>query len=271
MWQKFKEQLPAVIVTVLIIGGAAYWFHLRTIAKTTAAQQAEIAALREQTNAEIKSAAADHRRQIEAVNTLLKDAIQKRSADVFMTEEEISKLNQERVNQLAEAIATRIQPFGGVPTTPAEAEAQQNAQVDKVGNRLAERIQPILTQMAADQNLTRDAINAYSQRISDQVGLVLTAELAKNQQLNNNLAAAQSVARESLALSQEVTALYLSSFKDQGILTRILTLPANVVRDASKMSIVTSTERKKIEESLVSRMNGIESRLQEIAAAAPKK
>jgi len=271
MWQKLKEQLPAVILTVVIIGAAAYWLHTRTIAETTASQQTEIALLREQTNAEIKAAAEESRRQVESVNTLLKDAISKRAADVFMTDEEVSKLNQERVNQLAAAIAAKIQPFSPLPTSPEDAERQQSEQVDKVGDRLAQRIQPILAQMAADQNLTRESIGTYSQKISDQVGNLLTAELAKNQQLNNNLGATQAVARESLALSQEVTALYLSSFKDQGILTRILTLPANVIRDASKLSIVNSSERKKIEEALIARMNSIDGRLREIAASQPTK
>jgi len=271
MWQKIKEQLPAVLLTVVIIGAAAYWLHTRTIAETTASQQQELALLREQTNAEIKAASEESRRQIESVNTLLKDAISKRSADVFMTDDEVRKLNQERVNQLAQAIATKIQPFNPLPKSPEDAERQQAEQVDKVGDRLASRIQPILAQMASDQNLTRDSIAAYSQKISDQVGNLLTAELAKNQQLNNNLNATQAVARESLALSQEVTALYLSSFKDQGILTRLLTLPANVVRDASKLSIVNSTERKKIEESLVGRMNAIDGRLREIASSQPSK
>ncbi|MFN5559349.1 MAG: hypothetical protein ACK5CF_01155 [Opitutaceae bacterium] len=270
-WSKLSDQLPAVILTVAIIGGLAYWMHTRTLAETAASQQAELARLRDQTNAEIKASAEENRRQIEAVNTLLKDAISKRSAEVFMTDDEVNKLNQERVNQLAAAIATKIQPFTPLPTTPEDAERQQTEQVNKVGDRLSQRIQPILAQMAADQNLTRDSINAYSQKISDQIGVVLTSELAKNQQLNNNLAATQSVARESLALSQEVTALYLSSFKDQGVLTRLLTLPANVVRDASKLSIVNSAERKRIEEDLVRRMNAIDARLKEIGAAQPTK
>jgi hypothetical protein len=270
-WSKLFDQLPAVILTVAIIGGLAYWMHTRTLAQTAASQQAELALLRDQTNAEIKAAAEENRRQIEAVNTLLKDAISKRSAEVFMTDDEVNKLNQERVNQLAAAIATKIQPFTPLPTTPEDAERQQTEQVNKVGDRLSQRIQPILAQMAADQNLTRDSINGYSQKISDQIGVVLTSELAKNQQLNNNLAATQSVARESLALSQEVTALYLSSFKDQGVLTRLLTLPANVVRDASKLSIVNSAERKRIEEDLVRRMNAIDARLKEIGAAQPTK
>ncbi|MBM3874313.1 MAG: hypothetical protein FJ382_11390 [Verrucomicrobia bacterium] len=271
LWTKLADQLPAVILTVVIIGGIAYWMHTRTLAETAASQQAELARLRDQTNAEIKAAAEENRRQIESVNTLLKDAIAKRSAEVFMTDDEVNRLNQERVNQLAQAIAAKIQPFTPLPTTPEDAERQQTEQVNKVGDRLSQRIQPILAQMAADQNLTRESINGYSQKISDQIGVVLTTELAKNQQLNNNLAATQSIARESLALSQEVTALYLSSFKDQGVLTRLLTLPANVVRDVSKLSIVNSAERKQIEEDLVRRMNAIDQRLKEIGAAQPTK
>ena len=40
--------------------------------------------------------------------------------------------------------------------------------------------------MAKDQNLTREQINAYSVKISDQINNVLTTELAAKQQLNNN-------------------------------------------------------------------------------------
>jgi hypothetical protein len=109
----------------------------------------------------------------------------------------------------------------------------------------------------------------YSQSISDQVGTVLTAEMAKNQKLNNNLQETQAVAQDSLALSHQITALYLSSFKDQGLLTRLLTLPANVVKDAASMSIVNSTDKKKIEQDLINRMNQIEKRLEEVQAQNP--
>ncbi|MFI5337378.1 MAG: hypothetical protein ACHQ5A_11375, partial [Opitutales bacterium] len=98
-----------------------------------------------------------------------------------------------------------------------------------------------------------------------------TTEMARNQQLNNNLLAADSVAQDSLKLSHEVTALYLSSFKDQGLLTRLLTLPANVVRDAASMSIVNSSDRKKMEERLVNEMNEIQKRLDELQTQMPKK
>jgi hypothetical protein len=135
---------------------------------------------------------------------------------------------------------------------------------------MADRIQPILSEMAKDQNLTRDSIAQYSQRISDQVGNVLTAELAKNQQLNNNLQQTQAAAQDALKLSHEITALYLSSFKDQGLITRLLALPANVVKDAASLSIVNSSDRKKVEEQLVARMGEIEKRLSELHALAPQ-
>jgi hypothetical protein len=271
MWQNLKAQIPAVILTALLVGGAIFWFHQKTVQDLATRQQAEMNALREQTNAEMKASAEETRRHIEAVNTLLKDAIAKRSADVFMTDEEVQKLNQEKMNQLAEAIAQKVLPYGQVPKTPEEAEKIQNDQIDKVGGRLAERISPILAEMSKDQNLTRESIGQYSQRISNQISGVLTAEMARNQELNNNLMTAQTIAQDSMKLSHEITALYLSSFKDQGLLTRLLSLPANVVRDAASMSIVNSSDRKKMEERLVSEMNALQKRLDELQTQVPKK
>lgn len=271
MWQKLKEQLPAVLITVVIIFGAAYWIHEKTVQEMSAKQQAALDALREQHAAELRASAEETGRRIEAVNNLLKDAIQKRAADALMTDEEFAKINADKVNQLAEAIATKIQPYNPLPKTPEEAEKIQNEQVDKVSSRMADKIQPILAEMAKDQNLTRDSLASYSQKISDQVGAVLTAELAKNQQLNNNLQSTQAIARDSLRLSHEVTALYLSSFKDQGLVTRLLSLPANVVRDATTLSFVNSSERRKVEERLVQQMNDIEKRLNDVQAQAPRK
>jgi hypothetical protein len=271
MLQKLKEQFPAIFLTALIVAGVVFWFHQKTVTDLAAQQQKQLNELREQQNAERKADAEENRRHIEAVNQLLKDAIAKRQADVFMTDEEVNKLNSEKVNQLADAIAKKVLPYGQVPKTPEEAEKLQNEQVDKVGGRLAEKISPILSEMAKDQNLTRESINQYSQRISDQISGALTAEMSRNQQLNSQLATSETIAQDSLKLSHEVTALYLSSFKDQGLLTRILTLPANVVRDAANLSIVSSSERKKMEERLVSEMNALQKRLDEMQAALPKK
>lgn len=269
MWQKFKEQLPAIIIIALIIAGAAFWL-LKTVNDMTAHQQQQMADLRKETNAEMKASAQETRSQIDAINSLLKDAIQKHSADMFMTQQEVAKMNEKRVDQLAEAIARKMEPYNPLPKTPEEAEHQQNEQIDKVSSRLAERIQPILADMAKDQNLTRDQINAYSQKISDQISNVLTTELAAKQKLNNNLIATEAVARDSLTLAQKVTALYLSTFKDQSVVSRLLTLPANVVRDAAHLSIVDNTQRKKVEDQLAGQMNSLEKRLTEIEAQMPK-
>ena len=103
------------------------------------------------------------------------------------------------------------------------------------------------------------------------MGNVLTAELAKNQVLQNNIVTTQTVAQDSLKLSHEITALYLSSFKDQGLITRLLTLPANVIKDAASLSIVNSTERKKREAELVAKMAELDKRLTEIQAQSPTK
>jgi ParB-like chromosome segregation protein Spo0J len=145
----------------------------------------------------------------------------------------------------------------------------QNEQVDKVSSRMTERIQPILAEMARDQNLTRDSISQYSQRISDQVGNVLAAEMDRNQQLNNNLQQTQAAAQDALKITHEITALYLSSVKDQGLITRLLTLPANVVKDAASLSIVSNSDRKRIEAELVGKMTDIERRLTDLQASAP--
>ncbi len=268
MWQKFTEQLPAVFLTALLVIGGAFWLHQQTVTQMAARQQSELAPLREANDA-LKAASEENRKQIESTNKLLRDAIAKREADMFRTDEELQKLNTERMNALAEAIAKKVMPFNPLPKSAEEAERQQTEQVDKVSGRMAERIQPILAEMARDQNLTRESITQYSQRISDQIGSVLTAELAKNQQLNNNLQQTQAVAQDALKLSHEITALYLSSFKDQGLITRLLSLPANVVKDAASLSIVTSSDRKKVEEQLVAKMAEIDKRLQQIQAAAP--
>jgi hypothetical protein len=270
MWQKLKEQLPTILLTVIIVVASAYWLHQKTVTDMSARQQTELAPLREQNDA-LKVAAEDNRRQIEAVDKLLKDAISKRQADVFMTDEEVAKLNEAKVDQLAEAIAKKVQPYNPLPKTPEEAEQMQNEQVDKVSTRMAEKIQPILAEMSQDQNLTRESIAAYSQKISDQVGTVLTSELAKNQQLNNNLQATQAVAQESLALSHEITALYISSLKDQGLLTRLLTLPANVVKDVANLNIVEKRDKDKIAQDLVEKMTQIEQRLAELQAQQPQR
>jgi hypothetical protein len=260
MWNKFKDQLPLIVIMIGLIAGAAYWLHTRTLDELTRLQQAEITRL-EIAN---QATADDTRRQIEGVNVLLRDAIERRSSDLFMNDEELAAVNEARIEELAGAIARQIQPFTPTPRTPDEAAEQEEAQLDRVSSGIAQRIEPILARMAADQNLSAESLADYSRTISDQISVVLTSELARNRQLSANLAESQVVAQESLGLSQELAALYLSSFRDQGVLTRLLTLPANVIRDASQLSIVNSSERRQKEEELMGRLAEIQRKLEAV-------
>jgi hypothetical protein len=269
MWQKLKEQLPAIILTAVLITGAGFWVHTQTVADMTAKEEADLAPLREQNEA-LKATTEENRQTIEATNKLLKDAISKREADMFRTDEEIQKLNGERMDALAEAIAKKVQPYNPLPKSPEEAEKMQNEQVDKVSSRMVLKITPILNEMASDQNLTRQSIDKYSQRISDQVGTVLTAEMARNQQLNATVLQTEAAADDALKLNHELTALYLSSKDNEGLITRLLMLPSNIVKDAANLSIVNSGDRAKIEQDLVDKENAIEKRLADIRAQAPK-
>src|SRR5829696_9366385 len=176
MWQKFKEQIPAVILTALLVIGGAFWLHQQTVNEMSSKQTKELAPLRDANDA-LKAASEENRKQIESTNKLLRDAIAKREADMFRSDEEVQKLNTERMDALADAIAKKVQPYNPMPKSAEEAERMQTEQVDKVSNRMSERIQPILAEMSKDQNLTRDSIAQYSQRITDQLGNVLTSEL----------------------------------------------------------------------------------------------
>jgi len=135
MWQKLKEQIPTILITTMILIGAGYWINQRNLIVQEASRQTELAPLREQNDA-LKAAAEVNRQQIAAVDQLLKDAIAKRQADLFMTDEEISKLNQEKVEALADAIARRVQPYNAIASTPEEAEKLQREQIDKVSSRM---------------------------------------------------------------------------------------------------------------------------------------
>ena len=258
---KLKEQAPAIVVTALVmgalLGGYAYYVN----AKVLPAQRRAMDEMRFAHEAALERSAAETRKEIAAVNQLLKDTIAARSGGAFQNEEEAKAAEAAQVAKLAEAVAQRLQPYNPLPRTPEEAEQMQNAQIDKVSGRLSERIQPILTQIAGDQNLTRDSLNRYADQISQQITGVLTGELARNERLGTQVQLTQSLAQESIALSSELTALYLSSIKDQGVINRLLLLPANIVRDASRFQLLNNDERRAKESDLTKRLRDLQGRL----------
>jgi hypothetical protein len=258
---KLKEQAPAIIVTALLmgalLGGYAYYVN----SKVLPAQRRAMDEMRLAHAADLERSTAETRKEIAAVNQLLKDAITTRSGGVFQNEEEARASEAARVNQLAEAVAQKLQPYNPLPKTPEEAEQMQNAQIDKVSGRLSERIQPILGEIAKDQNLTRESLDRYAAQISREVTGVLGGEMVRNERLGTQLQLTQSLAQESVALSSELTALYLSSIKDQGVINRLLLLPANIVRDASRFQLLNNDERRAKEADLTKRLRDIQTRL----------
>ena len=150
MWQKLQEQLLVILVIVVVVVGAAFWLNQKTVAELQAQQELKLAPLRAQNDA-LKASSDENRRSLDATNKLLKDAIAKRESDLFRTDEEVQKLNVERMDALAEAIAKKVQPYNPLPKSPEEAEKMQNEQVDKVSTRMTEKISPILAEMSKDQ------------------------------------------------------------------------------------------------------------------------
>lgn len=248
MWQRFKEQLPAIIVTsALVIAAAA--IMVRNI---TERQRAELAPLLAQ-NESLRAQADENRRQIEATTKLLKDALTHNGGQMLGASEGVEKINEERLTRLAEVIAKRVIPAIPAPQSAADLEKTQNEQMDKVADRLAANIKPVLAEAVADQRAATAAVKQQGE--------------ARIQQLNVGLLAAQAAAQDALKLSREISALYADSSKDQGVIMRLFSLPANLVIDAAQLNFVGS-DRAKIRGQLSEKTNEIEKRLREIQTLA---
>ena len=270
MWSGFKTQIPAIFFTAVITIGVLVWLGNKVVVNMQAQNERQLAELRSSTEQRIKESNDALKSQMEATYTLLKDSVDNRKGGLFMTDDELAKLNDEKVAVLAKALAEQIQPYGmPIPKDPKEAEEQRNKQVDEVAGRMAGKIQPILEQMSHETTLTKETVASYSQRISDQIAVVLTSELAQKQKLNNNLLESTSIAQESMRVSQEITALYLSQMKNESLLGRILMLPAHVVQDVGKGSIVNSNEREKVEARIADDMKKLQQRLDNVKANMP--
>ena len=270
MWAKLKEQLPAIFVTALITIGVLVWLGQMVVTKLTQQNERQIAQLRLATEQRIKESNDAIKAQMDATYTLLKDSVENHKGGLFMSDDEMAKLNNEKVTVLAKALAQQIQPYGmPVPQDPQQAEEQRTKQVDEVAGRMAGKIQPILEQMSRETTLTKDSVTSYSKRISDQIAVVLTGELAQKQKLNNNLLETTSIAQESMRISQEITALYLSQMKNESLLGRILMLPAHIIQDTAKGSIVNSNERQKVEAKIADDMRKLQDRLNSVKSDLP--
>lgn len=248
MWQKLKEQIPAIVITAgLVIAVAAI-----TVNKLARQQRLELEPLRRQ-NEMLRAQGEENRRQIEATTKLLKEAITRYDGEGLRTEEQVARINEERLTRLAQVIAQRVIPELPAPKSPAELEKAQHEQVDQVAARLTENIRPVLAGAIAEQRSRGDQA-------------VLASE-ARAQQLNVGMLAMQAAAQDALRLSHELSAAYLETYRDRGVLTRLVTLPAALVIDAASGNLVHGN-RDKAEKELRGKIEDIDRRLREIRSMA---
>lgn len=245
---RFVDQIPAVVITAALVIGAMAWMRHDDAARQTASLEP----LRTENEA-LRAQGEENRQQIEATAKLLKDAIARNDGEVFKSDEELQKLNGDRVALLADAIAKKVIPALPAPIPAEEAARQQAEQVDQVASRLTENLKPMLTELSANEKAaSAQVVQGYQDRV---------------QQLDTNLKATQSAAQDALKLTHEVSALYLDSFRDQGVIVRLLSLPANLVKDTAGLNLVTSRDRAKVEKQLDAKMSELDQRLEAVQAA----
>jgi len=245
MLRKFTENILTIIVTVALVVVAGVLMFSRAEKQ----QRDALAPLREQ-NESLRAQADDNRRQIEATTQILRDAIGKREGEVFQSDAELQKMNGARMDALADAIANRVAPKLPTPATPEELARQQDATVDRISSRTVEKLQP--------------AIVEYSdkQQQANQRELAMTR--TRLDQMTANLNQTQAAADDAIKLSRELSAMYLDTYKDHGVLIRVLALPAEVIRDAAGGNVINDRNRKKEQQQLDTKLQEIESRLDQI-------
>ncbi len=246
---RFAEQIPVIVLTAALVIGALAWMR-----HTDSTQRAaDLEPLRAQNEA-LQAQSEENRRQLESTTQLLKQAITKSDGMLFRPEQEIQKLNDQRVTLLADEIAKKIQPALPAPKSAEEMAQLQQEQTDKVANRLTDNLRPMIADLStAQKNASAETAQRYETRV---------------QELNKNLRQTQAAAQDALALTHEVSALYLDSFKDQGVLMRLFSLPANLVIDTAKLNLVTSRDRAKAQQELSAKMSELEKRLSDIHTVA---
>jgi hypothetical protein len=238
--QKIKEQSPSLVITALLVVGAAVWLHH----ENTQTQRLLVEPLRAQNEA-LRAAADDNHRELASTSELLRNALSRRDSELFRPDVELQKLNTQRMDALADAIARKVQPTSvDAPKSPDEIRAAEDQQVEKIATRMADKLKPMLATVGTDNRLATD--DAVRQ------------EFARN----------QAAAQDAVKLSQELGTLYVDSFRDQGVVKRALTFPGYLVNDLFSLNLVSSRDQKKAERSVAEKVQAIEKRIEEIQAQA---
>lgn len=263
----WKSALPVAAICAVLVAAflvvQSLWLKKRVLIDLRTQQRLEMASMRvaqqEQLDAMTEKLAA----RIDQTTRAVDAAITGGAGDLFVADGETKVIESETINALADAIILRLNPM--IPTS----EDQERGYAD-VSERVSTRLNPILGEIARTGNLTRSDIEFYSNQISAMLETALAEEQDEKQRLNNAVIDSSAIAEDSYRLAQEMSALYLSSLKDEGVLSRILSLPVGLVQDVSTLSIVGSSERKEVEERLFNDLTAIETRLDEMRAELPE-
>src|SRR5262249_50783079 len=86
-WYRFREQIPAILVTVVLVSLAAAWI----LGRQSSRQQEALAPLREQNEA-LRAQVDANQHQLEATTALLRNAISHREGELFKSDEEVQKM-----------------------------------------------------------------------------------------------------------------------------------------------------------------------------------
>jgi hypothetical protein len=249
MLRKLSESILTIIVTVvLVVGAAAILFS-----HYAQDERHALAPLQEQNEA-LRSQIDENRRDVEATAQMLRQAVNHQST-LFSSDEELTRLSSQRLDALADAIANRVAPKMPAPKSAEELARQEEQQIDRISSATAQKLQPAIADLSDQQK------NANGQQV--------VAAQAQAQQLRQNLASTQQAADDALRLTQQLSAMYLDTYKDHGALVRLFSLPADLIQDTASGSLVNGDHaRKQEQQQLDAKIKEIEQRLNEIRTQA---
>lgn len=253
--------LLSVAVTVVVCLGTGFFLAERIQRRANEQRALELEILQARYTDEFRVFADRLLMTVESTDRKIAAAIGNTEDELFLNQDEQQAFDQQKIDALAAAVSTKLNM--SVPEGDVETDAAQ------VASRVSERINPILNEISLTGTLTRSDIQLYSHRISEQITTVLREEIEAKQQLNNNLLVSTGIARDAITISGEMAALYVSSLKDEGMVSRLLMLPVNLVQDAASLSIVGSSDRKKAEERIFGELAGLKDRLEKVEAEMP--
>jgi len=177
MWQKFKEQVPAIVVIIVVLGAFSAWM----IDRAENRQEAQFTPLREQNEA-LRAVSDQNQRQIEATAQLLRTAVASHQSELFQTDQEIAKMNSGRINALATAIADKIVPVIPGPKSVEELTRMEDEQADQISSRIVDRMRPELAKsadsakaMVAEQEHARELDRGQIQGLNNRLQAAMSS------------------------------------------------------------------------------------------------